>query len=181
MFRRKSERREDSGLTRSKRAFWEAVRRFLVEEHTASVATVDERGGVHAANVWVAADGRLRLYFFSDPRSAHARHIQARPRVAVTVGRSTGDPMAICGLQIHGVCRVIAPPPKGERRLWQRGLRVYRKRFPQLTAWGMFSQLMQGQYLFCVEPRWVRWLDNSRGFGFKVERVIKRRRRGGRR
>ncbi|NJL30135.1 MAG: hypothetical protein HC898_00075 [Phycisphaerales bacterium] len=33
----------------------------------------------------------------------------------------------------------------------------------------MWCKAVESQSFFCITPMWVRWLDNRKGFGFKVE------------
>ena len=78
------------------------LRTFLAAEATLSLATVDERGRPHAANVNFVADDRLDLYWVSSPDSAHSRHLERRPDVAVTCYARFRGPDELRGVQIHG-------------------------------------------------------------------------------
>ena len=52
---------------------------LLSDCRTASLATVDDDGRPHAANIQYVHDERLRLYFVSSEDAAHSQHAAARP------------------------------------------------------------------------------------------------------
>jgi len=152
--------------------FWAELDGFLGRWRTASLATVDDCGSPHGANVWYAHDVRLRLVFASSADSAHLRHIQARPRAAVTICAETADPLAICGIQMHGRCAVLgmqaaAAGEDGLPAAW----RLYFSKYP-FAEREPFRSVLAGQRLVRFAPDWVRWIDNRRGFGFRMEREI---------
>ena len=66
------------------------IEAFLAAHHTVSLATVDEQGAPHAANVLYAPDG-LALCWMSDTETRHSRHIEVRPRVTATVAPDYAD------------------------------------------------------------------------------------------
>ena len=140
-----------------------AIRLLLETSPTASLATTDERGRPHAADVWFASDDRLRLYFVSSPDSAHARHLAREGRVALTVYARTDRPDQVHGVQIHGRCSPIEDAA-GRQEAWA----IYAARFPFVAA-PPYRQAVEAQRFYVVAPVWLRWIDNRKGFGFKVE------------
>ena len=153
----------------SHQAYWDEICRFLGSNATASMATVDENGHPHNVNVWYAIDDQGRMYFVSSLDSAHSRHMLRDPHVAVTVYGYTDDPMHIHGVQIKGACTIIAPPDGGNRKAWDHAWKTFTTRYPFVQQVDMWCKAVESQSFFCITPMWVRWLDNRKGFGFKVE------------
>ena len=93
-----------------------ALRDFLAEVPTLSLATVDDAGHPHAANVNFASDESLSIYWLSKPESAHSLHLAARPAVAATAYAPFQSPSEIRGVQLHGEA---GPAPDDEfDHLW---------------------------------------------------------------
>lgn len=138
---------------------------LLAECRTASLATVDEQGHPHAANIQYVHDDQLRLYFVSSEDAAHSRHIAVNPMVALTVyHHDDEDPANIRGLQLHG--RVEALSNDTQRR---RVLALYAARFPFITTDPALRAAVEKQTFYCLAPTWLRLIDNRRRFGWKAE------------
>jgi uncharacterized protein YhbP (UPF0306 family) len=142
---------------------------FLHAHRTAGLATVDELGRPHAVNLWYAMDKQDRIYFVSSLDSAHSRHIVSDPHVALTVYGHAKSPMHIHGMQLHGLCASIPAPPEGDARTWRQAWKVYTERYPFVAEHELFTEAVKSQCFFRITPTWARWLDNRKGFGFKVE------------
>ena len=136
------------------------LRRFFGRVSTLGLATVDDEGGAHAVNVNFVADDELRLYFISDADSAHSKHIAARGEVGGSVYSPFWVPSGIKGVQFRGHCVAMAEEDFGV--IWP----DYCRRFPYAV---LFEEVARGQVFHRIEMDWVRWIDNSAGFGFKVE------------
>ena len=136
------------------------LRRFLGEVSTLSLATVDEAGEPHAANVYFAPDERLDLLFVSDPKSAHCRAVAARPRVAATVYAPVRMWQQIRGVQLHGTC---GPIDGGE---WAAVWQTYLRKFPHIAE---VESMVLAQRFYRIRPTWFRYIDNTVRFGHKVE------------
>ncbi len=147
--------------------FFTEVPQFLATWRTASVATIDERGFPHAANVQFAFDDLQHLYFVSSPDSAHSRHMEMEPAVAMTIYAQVDTPDQIHGVQLHGRCQAITDPDALERA-WS----CYTQAFPFVLRNTQLEQRMRGEQFYRVQPSWIRYIDNRRGFGFKVEQVF---------
>lgn len=142
------------------------VSRFLDGTRTASLATVDDAGRPHAANIqFVRGDG-LVLYWVSSPDSEHSRHLLARPAAAVTVYAHDDTAANIHGLQMRG----RAEPVADANTAWD----LYTRKFPVVTTMPQVREMVdagkQGFYRFT--PTWLRWIDNRRGFGWKIEQAL---------
>ena len=140
------------------------IEAFLAAHHTVSLATVDDQGLPHAANLLYALDG-LALYWMSDTETRHSRHIAVRPRVAATVAPDYSDFRLIRGLQIFGTARRLAG---GESIATGRRM---------VSRYGFLAQLANGPAalraafekagFYCLEPERITMIDNTQGFGHK--------------
>ena len=140
------------------------IEAFLAAHHTASLATVDEQGAPHAANVLYAPEG-LALYWMSDTQTRHSRHIEVRPRVTATVAPDYADFRLIRGLQIFGTARRLTG---GESLATARRM---------VSRYGFLAELANGPAalrasfekagFYCLEPARICLIDNTQGFGHK--------------
>ncbi len=138
----------------------QTLHRFLSTIDALSLATVDDHGAPYAANLYFAPDERLNLYFVSHPKSAHSRHLAARPRVGATVYEPAVMWQRIRGVQLTGRCR---PVPDEQ---WDAVRAVYGVKFPYVAE---VEDLIRAQQFYRIEPDWCRWIDNCVRFGYKVE------------
>ena len=149
---------------------FDEVRTFLSQWRTGSLATVDEAGQPHAANVQFVADGDLSLYFVSSISSAHSRHIAQDPYAAMTIYAHINDdegPAAIHGLQLHGQCFAITD--EADRIAAKKR---YLDRFAFIAQNEALAARVKAEQFYVFRPTWLRWIDNRRGFGFKQERTL---------
>ena len=140
------------------------IEAFLAAHHTVSLATVDEEGAPHAANVLYAPDG-LALYWMSDTQTRHSRHIEARQRMTATVAPDYADFRLIRGLQIFGKARRLA------------GIESLATARRMISRYGFLAELANGPAalraafekagFYCLEPQRITFIDNTRGFGHK--------------
>ena len=136
------------------------LREVLAETATLSLATVDDDGHPHAANVNFVADAELNLLFISDADSAHAHHVAARPRVAATAYPSFEAPDQIRGVQLRGECHAVSDD--GFDTCWEQ----FVAKFPYAAA---FEAVARDQRFHRLRPTWLRLIDNRVHFGFKWE------------
>lgn len=154
-------------------AFDQEIDLFLATCRTASLATceIDPSGGgqPHAANVQYAHDAGWCLYWISSPNSAHSQHLQANPRGAVTIYAHQDVPELIHGLQMHGqVDQVIAAGEAEWNRVWD----LYTAKYELVRSVPQLRAAAEKQKFYRFAPTWVRWIDNRRGFGWKVEKTL---------
>lgn len=133
----------------------------LLRLSTLTLATTGADGEPHNAPLYFAADPQLRLFFFSDPASQHSQDLVRDPRAAVSFYPLGASWEAIRGVQMRGAARSLGPGP-----LRDAGWAVYRAKFPFVEA---LAEAIARSQLYVFEPRWVRLVDNRRGFGFKQE------------
>ncbi|MEX0654279.1 MAG: pyridoxamine 5'-phosphate oxidase family protein [Phycisphaeraceae bacterium] len=141
---------------------------FLRHARTASLATTADDGTPHAANVQFAHDDDLHFYWVSSPESAHSRYIAAREQAAMTVYGHDDRPLNIHGLQMHGRA-VLVEAEFDRHRAWN----AFVDKFADIAENPRFRELIDAQQFYRFQPTWVRWIDNRRGFGFKVEAMLK--------
>ncbi len=138
----------------------QSLREFLGRQSTLALATIDDAGLPHAANLYFAPDERLNLYFVSNPSSAHSRHIERHSHIAATVYEPVTMWQRIRGVQLHGHAGPIDP---GEfAMVWK----IYLDKFPHIAE---IESTVLSQQFYVIRPNWFRWIDNAVKFGFRVE------------
>ena len=129
-----------------------------------TLATADLQGNPHAAPVYFAAvdtEGYWKIYFFSDEHSQHSCHIGQNPKTAAAIYPECRGWQDIKGLQLYGeTCLVEADVE------WDSAWRHYQDKFRFVHS--MKTVVAQNQ-LYVFTPNWIRFLDNSQGFGYKKE------------
>ena len=142
---------------------------FLAVCRTATLATVDPDGRPHAANLQVVHGPGWSLQWISAPGSAHSRHLQQTPHAAVTLYGHRDEPATIHGLQLRGA---VDPPvgidDPGWPSLWDRYVAKYRF----VAEVPTIRDAAERQCFYVFRPRWLRWIDNRRGFGWKIEKNL---------
>lgn len=156
---------------------------FLATCRTASLATVDPGGSPCNANVQYAGglSGRpFDLLWLSSPSSEHSRNIEpvippegddgltAGPQdpraidAAVTIYGHLDDPESIHGVQMRGAARGMPLDLKSPEA------RAYAGKYPFVLE-PRFEPILASQRLYRFRPNWLRWIDNRRGFGWRIE------------
>jgi uncharacterized protein YhbP (UPF0306 family) len=137
---------------------------FLKSQSTLSLATASDAGTPQAAPLFYLADDHLRLYWLSSASSRHSRNLKRRPEAAVSVYCPTEEWKEIRGVQMRGSVTVVAG--RSERR---EIIETYCARFrldPRLQV------AIARSRLYRFQPDWIRYLDNSKRFGYKFELMI---------
>jgi uncharacterized protein YhbP (UPF0306 family) len=140
----------------------QAAAAFLATQSTLALATVDAEGRAQVAPLFFVSDSALNLFWLSSISSRHSLNLAARPAVAATVYAETWTWQAIRGLQIEGNAWHV--DHAGQRAAI---LDSYRRKF-ELTP--QFDALIAASGVYCLQPGWIRWLDNSVSFGYRAER-----------
>jgi len=141
------------------------IETFLATCKTASLATVDAQGQPCAANIQYAHDSTWRLYWVSSAASAHSVNLGAKPQAAVTIYAHQDQPENIHGLQLRGDAAELNDDKRSA------ALSLYQAKYP-FVAEPPFDSLIDQQGLYGFTPNWVRWIDNRKGFGWKVEKTL---------
>jgi len=150
------------------------IEAFLQTRNTMTLATCD-RNRPWATSVFYCHDADLNLYCISDPKTRHSQDIELNGLVSVTVNEDVPDWGGIQGLQIDGRGSLVSADDR------PRVEKIYLDKFLDLKS--LFQAARDGDGLkiyqrfqksafYCVTPKWIRFIDNSRGFGFKEELVL---------
>ena len=138
----------------------ELVSGFLKTQSTLALSTSGAAGSPCVAPLFYLPGEHLELYWFSSSRSEHSRNLKRDPAAAVAVYADAARWEDICGCQMRGAVAVVAGRPRRAIAA------AYVERFHLGT---LFQAAMLRSRLYAFHPRWVRYIDNSRGFGFKFE------------
>ncbi len=139
----------------------ERIRTLLTEQTTLTLATTDAAGQPRSTPLFYIADDDLRIYWFSARSSLHSRHCALHPAVSVSIHVHASAWQQIRGVQMTGRVEIIA---SGGLR------RSIASQFSARFQLGDAARLaMRRCALYCFTPDWVRYLDNSLGFGARFE------------
>jgi uncharacterized protein YhbP (UPF0306 family) len=148
-----------------------AIRHMLEGHNTLTLATCRD-GQPWAASLFFASDPKLNVFFVSDYRTHHARDIDVHAEAAATVNADCGLWTEVQGLQMTGNVTVL----KGVQRL--NALRHYLAKFADVRALfeapknqdeETIAERLRAANMYRLQPKWIRLIDNSRWFGYKVE------------
>ncbi|MBI3913053.1 MAG: pyridoxamine 5'-phosphate oxidase family protein [Chloroflexi bacterium] len=131
---------------------------YLENHNTLTLAT-EREGKPFACSLFYVNDG-WTIYFVSDTKTRHAQNIAANPRVAATVHEDYRDWRVIQGAQLEGECAQANVIESAK------ALVLYAQKFPFVKDLGA---AMAKVHFYKITPHWVRFVDNTRGFGFKEE------------
>ena len=139
----------------------EQIASLLNSENTLVLATLNADGTSRATPLFYLAGEDLQLYWFSSLSSQHSKNLKISPDAAAAVFRPTDDWKRICGVQMRGQVTLVRDP--AIRRTIRE---AYADRF-RLNL--MLRTPMKQSGLFVFRPIWIRYLDNTRRFGYKFE------------
>ena len=142
----------------------ERVIRLLREETTLALATTGEDGSATVAPLFYLAGPDLALYWLSSSTSAHSRNLARTSRTAVTIYCHAESWRQIRGVQIRGTVSVVTEP---ERRAAI--TKIYCKRF---NLGRILKLAVRQSVLHVLQPEFLRYLDNSRGFKSNFELAL---------
>jgi uncharacterized protein YhbP (UPF0306 family) len=136
---------------------------LLRKQSTLALATADEAGEACIAPLFYIADDELSLFWLSSETSQHSVNLIRRSRAAVTVYRHADNWKEIRGVQMRGTVSVITDQ-KHRREV----VKIYCQRFKLRSV---FHLAISQCALYVFRPEFIRYIDNSRKFGSKVELV----------
>ncbi len=139
----------------------EMVAALLHEQSTVSLATTGENGEPCLAPVFYIADEALNLHWLSSESSLHSQNLSRRAEAAAAIYRPTEDWKHICGVQLRGDVSTLTDPDRRDAII-----REYCERF-EIGA--ILRPAIRWSSLYCLRPRFFRYIDNARGFGYKFE------------
>jgi hypothetical protein len=139
---------------------------YIAAHNTGSLAT--ERDGMPWATSLFYANDDFTLYFLAEPKTRHVQNVAQNRRVAVTISEDYPHWRLIQGVQIEGHCEEITHPIE----LVKAGS-IYNAKFPCMGELRHVPKelgaAMAKVRLHKITPTWVRFIDNTRGLGFKDE------------
>ncbi|MBB6428368.1 pyridoxamine 5'-phosphate oxidase family protein [Algisphaera agarilytica] len=150
-------------------AFNQEIELFLATCRTASLATFGSDGQPHAANLQYAHDANWCLHWISSTDSKHSQHLIENPRAAVTIYAHQDVPELIHGLQIHGTVDLAISHGQAE---WNHVWELYTGKFEFVNSMPQLRSAAEQQSFYRFRPTWLRWIDNRKGFGWKVEKTL---------
>jgi uncharacterized protein YhbP (UPF0306 family) len=142
--------------------------RYLAGNTTLSLATC-HNNQPWATDLFYASDDDCRLYFVSSGKTLHCQHIAVNPHVSVAISGEVNSWEEIKGLQLDGVAAFV---PESER---DRVAEIYLAKFPALRKLHKASEILSSfleSSFYHITPKWIRLIDNSKGFGHKDEIVF---------
>lgn len=138
---------------------------FLTIHNVLTLAYCDERGPAACA-VWFALTEQMQFIFLSSKRTRHGTALATSGKVAFTVQKDEQQWHNIRGVQGTGRCAPIEDDQRDSA--W----RTYSTRFPfVIQPFGTIAAALASVTLWSVTPDWLRWIDNTKGFGHKDELV----------
>ncbi len=148
-------------MSESRKEILQSINSLLRSQSTMVMSTCDAAGLPHATPLFYLTGNQLELYWFSSLASTHSLNVEAVPRASVAIHVATERWQEIRGLQMRGTVHKIT------ERIQRRELsREYRARF-NLSVF--FRAVMAKSSLYVFRPSWIRYIDNTRRFGFKFE------------
>jgi uncharacterized protein YhbP (UPF0306 family) len=148
-------------MSESREEIMEAIGRLLGSQSTLVLSTCDAAGRTHATPLFYLAGADFELYWLSSKSSIHSRNAEIIPQVSAAIYAATERWQEIRGVQMHGTVSRIT-----ERKQRREISKQYRSRFQLNDA---FRVVMARNSLYVFRPCWIRYLDNTRRFGFKFE------------
>jgi len=142
----------------------EMIAAHLRQESTLALATVDEHGEPCIAPLFYLSGPALSLYWLSSPSSLHSRNIERAPCASATVYRNAEKWKDIRGVQMRGSVTVVTEPARRKALI-----KLYCERF-QLGS--IFRLAIGRSRLYEFRPTFIRYLDNSKRFGYTFEVTI---------
>ena len=137
------------------------VSSFLKKHTTFTIATLDQDTQPQAASLFYVSDDALNLYWISDEKSRHSQNLERFSQIAAAIHNEMWDWRDIQGMQINGQARRLVAPDAIDRA-WM----LFREKFPFASEFA--DRIARSSFYIC-SPKWIRWIDNSKGFGHREE------------
>lgn len=150
-----------SGMDLEQRETQKAIESLVHGQSTLVLSTVNADGTPHATPLFYLAGGELELYWFSSTSSQHSENLIRSQSVAVAIHASTERWKEICGVQMRGAAENVT-----DRKIRRDVTRRYCERF---HLGRIFRLALSRSSLYVLRPSWIRYIDNSRHFGYRVE------------
>lgn len=131
---------------------------FLHDRCQMVIATNGEHPWI--ATVYYSLDGDLNIYFLSDPKTLHCRHIATNPHVSISISDAPQNLSSKKkGMQIYGIAEEIF----GEKNITQ-ALHFWRKTLgvtsEEYTYEGMKKNKIKGR-IYKVVPKKIKFYNEE--------------------
>jgi uncharacterized protein YhbP (UPF0306 family) len=137
-----------------------AVYAFLCEQSTCVLSSAGKGGALHATPLFYLPEKDLDLFWLSSKSSRHSEDVAGRIDASMAIFAPTFAWKDIVGVQMEGTCSVVEGAERKPR------LKAYSERFHLGTV---FSIALRQSTLYRFHPRWVRYTDNRKRFGYRFE------------
>ena len=134
---------------------------FLASQNTLVLATTNPDSTPHATPLFYLVGDDLHLYWFSSLSSQHSKNLKRSPAVEAAVFRPTDDWRRIVGVQLRGNATLVT-----DTTLRNSLRKLYAEHFDLNIA---VRAVMARCSLFVLRPCWIRYIDNTKRFGYKFE------------
>lgn len=144
----------------------------MLEGHNTLTLATSRDGTPWAATVFYASDSEFNLYFVSDHRTRHAQDMVANRQVALAINADVDNWNQVRGLQMEGeAAKVTGLERAAALALYLAKFASVRALFetPKSADEQTIAQRLKNTDFWRVRPRFVRLIDNARGFGFRIE------------
>ncbi len=145
-----------------------SICRYLMRHTILSLATCYENRP-WSTDLLYASDDSCQLYYVSSGTTRHCKHIAGNCQVSVSISGEVDGWGEIKGLQFDGVASVVSEADRDEV------IEIYLTKFPALKKWDhafdIFALLSESHF-YRISPKWIRLIDNSKGFGHKDEMIF---------
>jgi len=131
---------------------------FLQRHFVMALATSDGEQSSSTPLYYLYLEDHKWLVFTSDPSTLHMRLLRIHPEVSGCVFTETMEVEQIQGIQFRGTL-----VPAQDEALQDRLKSDYLQRFPMAKT--VFET--RPSPLWAIQLDWVKWSDNSQGFGYK--------------
>jgi len=133
----------------------------LLRSQSALALSTAPDGAPRSTPLFYTVDDDLRLYWFSSASSEHSRTLRRNPEAAVAIYRPTDEWRKIQGVQMRGVVSAVS-----DRERRRAVSAAYSERF---GLGAFFKTAMARARLYVFEPTWIRYVDNTKRFGYRFE------------
>ncbi|MBE27902.1 MAG: pyridoxamine 5'-phosphate oxidase [Euryarchaeota archaeon] len=137
----------------------ERVKNFINEHNTLTLATSNGQKPAAAAVFYTYIKNDNLLLFVSSKKSEHIMNCKEQPNCAATIQEDGLEWSVIKGLQIKGEISLA------EDKYWN----DYFEKYPYIKTDKKLSAALEKVDLYKLEIKWVRLIDNSKGFGNREE------------
>jgi len=138
-----------------------SIGQLLRAQSTVVLSTVADDGLPHATPLFYLTGEKMEVYWFSSESALHSLNLARDNRAGAAIYAPTHIWNEIRGVQLRGNVERIS-----DRILRREVTHDYCERFCLGTT---FRLTLSQSSLYVFRPSWVRYLDNSRRFGFKCE------------